>query len=312
MSVCGVIAAAAAYYTIPGDGIIGSLPLLAICGAVSAFLPTELWIKLAMLPIMTFAFSTVKTGNTLHAAYMAALCLIINGLCVAAKYMTANLKKAAKLFTIVPIVISFLLNTAYCGFFADAVKCDGMLQEYFSQHYTDTVTATAAYYDHTSRSYKMELVSSAAPTEPRSLYIMGGRVYDSYKQRVQNILTVPAALLITSTIRDAFTNDSISLIDAKIIGYSPDKYDPTEQNVHSELMQFTVRLGGSMTKEEFLQRVTDYTRLLNFANVGFYRIEFIGGMGIYDVYSLTVKSGLIYSYGIDDIKPYGNTPYMFE
>lgn len=305
--ICGVISALAAYFALPGRSIVASLPIIAICAAICAFIPTHDGIKALMLPLMTLVFASVTTGNTLHAVYMALLALIFCVLCIMAKRLTEKKKALMTVLSVLIICLSLLINTFFCGFIGNAVKSDGLLKGYVSSSYAKSVEYGDCYYDHTSGLYKLDVSSHAMPTEKRSVYVMGGVVFDSYKSRTESILTVPVTLLLTSTLRTSFPSADFSVTSADIIGFSPDKLDPSSQDVHGELMQFTVRLGGMMTKEQFFEKAKEMALTLQLSNVDFCRVTFVGGNGMNDLCSLTVRKEMHFAPpSIDEVQPYRN------
>lgn len=302
--ICGAISASAAYFALPGTGIASSLPLLAVCAAICAFIPTDIIVKMLMLPLMTFAFATVLTGNTMHAAYMALLCLVLCGAGVFAKRLAFDKKVILKITAILIICVMLFINTLFCGSAFKNAQYGNMLEDYFESTYADTVTHEHCYYDHTSGLYKIDISSQSSPTVKRSAYIMGGVIYDDYKARAERILTVPVSLQLTSALRQSFGDNDFSVEDARIIGFSPDKIDPTSQDTHGELMEFTVSLGGMMTKEQFFDKAKEYALALEFSDAVYHRITFKGGNGMNDIYMITVRKGLIFAdIGIDDVVP---------
>lgn len=292
--ILGAISTVAAYCALPGTGIVSSLPLLAICAAICAFIPTSNGVKLAMLPIMTCVFATVITGKTMHAIYMALLCFLLCICGIYAKKLLDNKKILLKLCAIVLLCAMLAVNLYFCGSVVDAINSDRILTEYFDTHYAETVEHSGCYYDHTSGVYRLDLNSAAAPTIKRALYIQGGVIYDGYKPRAEAILTVLPVSLISSTLRQQFPSDSFGVTDAEIVGFSPDKIDPSTQAVHSELMRFTVHIDGTLTKQEFFAKAKEYAFTLQFSNAGYDSITYVGGNGMTDIYQLTVRKGLIY------------------
>ncbi len=302
--ICGAISSAAAYFALPGTSVAASLPLLAICAAICAFIPTDTISKLLMLPLMTFAFATVITGNTLHSGYMAILSLVFCTAAIAAKKLICDKKTILKAVAILIICAMLFINILFCGSAINNAKSSKLLTEYFNNTYADTVTHKSCYYDHVSGLYKIDICYHASPTVKRSAYIMGGVIYDDYKVRAERILTVPVSLQLTSAIRELFDDGDFSVEGARIIGFSPDKIDPSALDTHGELMEFTVRLGGIMTKDEFFAKAKEYALALQFSDAVYHRIVFKGGNGMNDIYQITVRKGMLFAdISIDDVMP---------
>ena len=279
-------------------GIIAMLPIgFAIC-ALASFIAVKPALKLTIFGISVFFVNTVEQKDIKVTIVFTALCLLA---CFLFDH-SARLIKAKKKQGITRLCVSFALviglSILLIGNPISALKAKNTIEDYTEQKYPQSENAalgefdfTNIYYNFETKAYCIDAVSSKYPTEGGTLSFAGSKLADSFERVMEQKLTQPYILEMTSLLRKYFPDDSFSVSCNDIASLPNENILSAEEKSLNGRLVYVIQLGGIQTANGMSEQVEKYLKIIDDSEIDYCTIVFKSGTGQWLRRSVTVNSG---------------------
>lgn len=282
-------------------GILAMTPVAFIIWGAMTLIKTDWRLRTFICVLTAFILNTVEQSDMKVTMTYTTLCLLI---CLFSTLLSRSIKskkKLPKLIGYVGIIITISLSISLIGNPIKAISANSSLNEYAENKYPNIENAalgefelSSIYYVSETGTYAMDITSNLYPTEIGTLTYGENHISDSFEAKMLEKLAEPYVLEITSVLREVFPNDSFSVnFDSISALPSESPFSAKANELYGDIV-FDIRLGGVQTANAMLERVDDYTELLERKGIGFSKIIFKSGIGQWVQRSITV-SGSSYS-----------------
>lgn len=283
---------AAAMVLRPSSGIFAMLPISVILCLISSLIKLSIGIKLISFGVLVFAMNSIEHGDFLVSVIYAAICVLA---CVLFELAVRFFRKsrlrgyiAFALSAVICVTASFLLVgdpfRAYDArekILAYTEKCypemhDGSRTEY---------DVSEIRYDLRTKSYSVDVVNSDFPTDRAAVSLSGEYIYDGFADLMEFNLMNARMLELTSTLRDAFPDDSFEVTQLEIARF------PSGSIAEGDLgrrMSFEIHIGGIQLTSEFSERAKKYASVIDTSGLTYSEITFTAGSGYWYRWEATV------------------------
>ena len=282
MLLLGLLACVASLTMRPSAGIWSTLPLYPICVAAACFIPAKPWHRFLFFGGITLLLNLAESTPMESLPY-----LLVGIGCFGAVSIAMALLKSKKLkksligggILVCYLAFSFLyMGNPFAAFGKSAV-----LDEYIQTHYGEGNYFENVRYDTVSGCYAVTAYNKKFPSETAEIFLMGDRVIDHYRELVEQQAMREQALVLTTTLREAFPKDSFTVIGVKIDGFleNGEKYDAYETKADPKDMHFYVELSGKPIFEKYYEGVQGYARTFAMLKTEFASVTYLCGTGLH-------------------------------
>lgn len=279
-------------------GILAMTPVAFIIWGAMAFVKTDWRLRTFICVLTTFVLNTVEQTVMNDTLSFTTLCLLI---CLFTTLLSKSIKsknKAPKFIGCLGIIITVFLSVIFVGNPVKAFTANSALLEYVENKYPNIDNAalgefeySSIYYISETNAYAIDINSSLYPTESGTLTYGENHIKDGFETKMLEKLAEPYVLEITSVLREVFPDDSFSVSFDEITTL-PNKspFSAKKNELYGDIV-FNIRLGGVQTANAMIERVEDYTELLERKNIEFSKIIYKSGIGEWVRRSITVSGG---------------------
>lgn len=290
-------------------GIWAMTPLAFIIAACAAFIGLSPLIKNVTFGIIVFAVNTIEQKDIYVTIIFTALCLLVR---IFSDWAVSSFKKSKKRFIAIGLagsVLTVSLSFVLVGNPITAIGEKKLLDEYIAEKYPANENAflgnikiSDIHYNYRTRAYEIDAVSSRFPTEGGAVSIAGGHISDGFKRSMEEKLTEPYTLEITSVLRSAFPDDNFGVSYEKVAHLPEDAVLTKAEGELYGSIAFRISIGGIQSNTRMNTTVNKYVEALKAAGVDFYRIEFVSGTNLWVKRSITVYNSSRENAHISDVQ----------
>ncbi len=278
----GLLACAASLTMRSSAGIWSTVPLYPVCVAVACFIPAKSWHRFLFFGGITLLLNLAEGTPAECLPYL----LVAVG-CFGTVSVAMALLKSRKLkksliggcILVSYLVFSFLfMGNPFVAFGKSAA-----LNEYIETHYGEGNHFENVRYDTTSGCYTVTAYNKRFPSETAEIFLMGDRVIDHYRELVEQQALREQALVLTTTLREAFPKDSFTVTGVRIDGFlkNGERFDAYETKADPADMHFYIELSGKPIFEKYYEGVQGYARTFAMKNTEFASVTYLCGTGLH-------------------------------
>lgn len=279
-------------------GIIAMVPIgFAVC-ALASFIAVKQPLKLTIFGISVFFINTVEQRDIRVTIMFTALCLLACFLFDHSARLIKAKKKQGITRLCVSLALVICLSVLLIGNPISALKAKNTIEDYTEEKYPQAKNAalgefdfTNIYYSFETKAYCMDAVSSKYPTEGGTLSFAGSKLSDSFERVMEEKLTQPYILEMTSLLRKYFPDDSFSVSCTDIASLPNENILSAEEKSLNGRLVYVIQLGGIQTANGMSEQVEKYLKIIDDSEIDYCTIIFKSGTGQWLRRSVTVNKG---------------------
>ncbi len=291
------IAFAAALLLRRSMGVIAMFPLSLILCFVSAVIDISAITKAVVFGVMVFTLNSIENKNTEVAVVFSALCILAVLLSHYSYYKIRASKKIGIPIASASGLLCIALSVIFVGNPFSAIAAQDLITPYTEANYPNNENAalgsfefTEIYYDYKLNAYCVDANSSKFPTEPSPISVNGEVLYDSFYPLMEGKISSAYVSDMSAILREKLPDASFRVEFDGFVSLPDQAILASESGAIYGNVRYDIFVGGIQSAKDMKTAVAEMVNAIDSAGIGYARLTFKSGIGLWMRRSVTVDS----------------------